>query len=113
MTTPRNYRTRKAPTARPRYVRSGSALDDESVDESILGLWEEVCAELCKTQPAPPLEALAVLDLIARDATRLVDEQIVTLLRAGGVTPAAIGKALGMSRQAILKRGYTWIRSSE
>ena len=80
------------------------------VDEEILKLWEAACNSICEAEPPAPLEAIAVLDLIARDATRLVDKQIVSLLADGVATPTTIGQALGMSRQAVMRRAYTWNR---
>ena len=80
------------------------------MDEEILELWEAACNSICEAEPPAPLEAIAVLDLIARDATRLVDEQIVRLLGDGVSTPTTIGQALGMSRQAVMKRAHTWNR---
>ncbi len=78
------------------------------VDEEILELWEAACNSICEAEPPAPLEAIAVLDLIARDATRLVDEQIVSLLGDGIATPTTIGQTLGMSRQAVMKRAHIW-----
>ncbi len=99
---PRTYWTRQKPTQTPRYLRSGPALEYVGVDEEILELWEAACNSICEAEPPAPLEAIAVLDLIARDATRLVDEQIVRLLGDGVATPTTIGQALGMSRQSVI-----------
>lgn len=97
----------------PRYLRSPTWLEGEGLDEAILELWENACGWLCEGDvPPTPVEALAVLDLLARDASRLVNEQMSDLLVDNVATATQLGEALGMSRQAVVKRVSTWQKRS-